>query len=130
MIKSGKGAIVNICSISAFIAQPDFVTYAATKGAVVSMTRCMALDLAKYGIRVNAINPGTVWTDSNEKFHKEVLNMSRIDADNHPEIGGMHILKRTADPKEIAETILFLSSEKASYITAANLMVDGGYTAL
>jgi dihydroanticapsin dehydrogenase len=130
MIKAGNGAIINICSISAFIAQPNFVTYAATKGAVASMTRCMALDLAKYNIRVNAINPGTVWTESNEKFHREVLNMSRADADNHPEIGGMHILKRTADPREIAETILFLASEKASYITAANMMIDGGYTAL
>jgi len=130
MIKAGKGSIVNICSISAFIAQPNFVTYAATKGAVASMTRCMALDLAKHNIRVNAINPGTVWTESNEKFHREVLNMSRTEADKSPDIGGAHILKRTADPCEIAEVILFLSSERSSYITASNVMVDGGYTAI
>lgn len=130
MILAGKGSIVNICSISAFIAQSNFVTYAATKGAVASMTRCMALDLAKHNIRVNAINPGTVWTESNEKFHREVLNMSRTEADANSDIGGAHILKRIADPMEIAEVILFLSSDKSSYITASNLMVDGGYTAI
>lgn len=129
MKELGYGTIVNICSISAEIAQPNFVTYSATKGAVASMTRCMALDLAKYNIRVNAVNPGTVWTDSNEKFHREVLNMDRKEADAHPDIGGMHILGRTADPEEIAACILFLASEKASYITAANLTADGGYLA-
>ena len=126
MIKENKGVIVNVCSISAFIAQPNFVTYSATKGAVASMTRCMALDLAKYNIRVNAISPGTVWTKSNEDFHKRVLQMDKTDADRHPNIGGSHILGRTAYPEEIAESILFLSSDKSSFTTASNLIVDGG----
>jgi NAD(P)-dependent dehydrogenase (short-subunit alcohol dehydrogenase family) len=125
----GYGSIINICSISADIAQSSFVTYSATKGAVASMTRCMALDLAKFNIRVNAVSPGTVWTESNMRFHKETLNMTREQADAHPEIGGLHILGRTADPEEISEVILFLASKSASYITATNITVDGGYTA-
>lgn len=129
MKELGYGTIINICSISAEIAQPNFVTYSASKGAVASMTRCMALDLAKYNIRVNSISPATVWTDSNEKFHREVLNLNRQEADDNPEIGGMHILGRTANPNEIAECITFLASNKSSYITASNLIVDGGYLA-
>ena len=128
MIDSGEGIIVNICSISAIIAQPGFVTYSATKGAIASMTRCMALDLAKHNIRVNAISPGTVWTKSNEKFHREVMHMDRSEADKHPEIGGAHVLHRVADPKEIADVVVFLASKKSSFITGENVVVDGGYT--
>lgn len=130
MIKENKGVIINVCSISALIAQPNFVTYSATKGAVASMTRCMALDLSKYNIRVNAVSPGTVWTKSNEDFHKRVLQMDKSAADQHHDIGGAHILQRTAYPEEIAESILFLASDKSSFITASNLIVDGGYTAI
>ncbi|WP_031934302.1 SDR family NAD(P)-dependent oxidoreductase [Candidatus Hepatobacter penaei] len=129
MKEIGGGAIVNICSISALIAQPHFVTYSATKGAVLSMTRCMALDLAKDNIRVNAVSPGTIWTESNERFHRETLKMNRAQADHDPDIGGKHMLKRTGDPHEVAEAILFLASNKARFITGDNVCVDGGYTA-
>lgn len=129
MKKVGGGSIINVCSISGFIAQPKFVTYGATKGAVANMTRCMALDLAEDNIRVNAVSPGTVWTKSNENFIKNEYGLDRKGADEHPELGGAHMIKRCADPEEIAEAILFLASDSASFITAENLMVDGGYTA-
>jgi NAD(P)-dependent dehydrogenase (short-subunit alcohol dehydrogenase family) len=129
MKKIGKGSIVNLCSISSFIAQPEFLTYSATKGALATMTKCMALELAPFNIRVNSVCPGTVWTDSTAEFFKETLGLSRPEADCHPEIGGAHMLERNADPEEIAEAILFLTSDSASFITAENLMVDGGYTA-
>lgn len=126
--KVGGGAIVNIASISSFIAQPQFVTYNASKAAVATMTRCMALDLAPDKIRVNAVCPGTVWTQIVQRLTRE-RGMDRAAADAHPDWGGAHILKRLAEPREIANAILFLASDEASFITGSHLMVDGGYTA-
>jgi len=127
--KAGGGAIVNLGSISSFIAQPQFVTYNATKAAIATMTRCMALDLAADNIRVNAVCPGTVWTQIVERITRE-KGMDRKAADADPAWGGASMLKRIADPEEIARAILFLASDDASYVTAAHLMVDGGYTAV
>lgn len=127
--KAGGGAIVNLGSISSFIAQPQFVTYNATKAAIATMTRCMALDLAPDNIRVNAVCPGTVWTQIVERLTREA-GMDRNAADTDPGWGGACMLKRLADPSEIAKAILFLASDDASYVTAAHLMVDGGYTAV
>ncbi len=128
MRKTGGGAIVNLGSISSFIAQPQFVTYNATKAAIANMTRCMALDLAPDGIRVNAVCPGTVWTQIVERLTGEA-GLDRAAADAHPDWGGAHMIKRIAEPREIAAAILFLASDDASFITGENLMVDGGYTA-
>jgi len=129
MRKIGGGAIVNLGSISSFIAQPQFVTYNATKAAIATMTRCMALDLAPDNIRVNAVCPGTVWTQIVERLTRE-NGMDRKAAEADPGWGGACMLKRIADPAEIARAILFLASDDASYVTAAHLMVDGGYTAV
>ncbi|MGE5194779.1 MAG: SDR family NAD(P)-dependent oxidoreductase [Deltaproteobacteria bacterium] len=126
--KAGGGAIVNLGSISSFIAQPQFVTYNATKAAIATMTRCMALDLAADNIRVNAVCPGTVWTQIVERITRE-QGMDRKAADADPGWGGASMLKRIAEPEEIAKAILFLASDDASYVTGAHLMVDGGYTA-
>jgi dihydroanticapsin dehydrogenase len=128
MRKAGGGAIVNLGSISSFIAQPQFVTYNASKGAVANMTRCMALDLASDNIRVNAVCPGTVWTPVVERLTRE-RGLDRAAADRHPDFGAAHMIHRTAEPREIAYAALFLASDEASFITAENLMVDGGYVA-
>lgn len=128
MRKQGGGAIVNIGSMSSFIAQPNFVTYNSSKAAIANMTRCMALDLAPDNIRVNAVCPGTVWTPQVQKMCRE-RGLSREQADKDPFFGGGHMLPRIADPVEIARAVLFLASDEASFITAENLMVDGGYTA-
>ncbi len=129
MDKSGGGSIVNIGSISGFIAQRGYLTYNATKGAVAEMTRCMALDLAPLNIRVNAVCPATVWTERTEQYMREHHSMGREDVDKDPNYGGKHMLMRTADPFEIAWPIVFLASSDASFITGENLMVDGGYCA-
>jgi dihydroanticapsin dehydrogenase len=126
--KAGGGTIVNLGSISSFLAQPNFLTYNATKAAIATMTRCMALDLAGDGIRVNAVCPGTVWTPIVEKITKQA-GLDRQTADTDPSWGGACFLKRIAEPREIAQAILFLASDEASYITGAHLMVDGGYSA-
>jgi dihydroanticapsin dehydrogenase len=128
MRKTGGGAIVNLGSISSFIAQPQFVTYNTTKTAVLGMTRCMALDLAPENIRVNAVCPGAVWTPIViELAAQEGLDRKAADAD--PKWGAAHMIKRVADPREIANAILFLASDDASFVTAESLMVDGGYIA-
>lgn len=128
MRAAGGGAIVNLGSISSFIAQPGMVTYNATKAALATMTRCMALDLAPDHIRVNAVCPGTIWTQIVERLCREA-GMDRAAADVAPDWGGANLIKRIADPREVACAILFLASDEASFITGAHLMVDGGYTA-
>ena len=125
--EAGGGAIVNLGSISSFIAQPQFITYSATKAAIANMTRCMALDLAADNIRVNAVCPGTVWTPTVERLCRE-QGLDRNAANQHPDWGGAHILGRVADTREIADAILFFVSDEASFITGECLMVDGGYT--
>jgi NAD(P)-dependent dehydrogenase (short-subunit alcohol dehydrogenase family) len=127
--KTGKGSIVNIGSISGYIAQPGFVTYSAAKGAINAMTRCLARDLASDGIRVNAIHPGSVWTETNERFHREFFKMTREDAEALDRQNKDHMLGRFADPEEIARVIVFMASEDASFVTGANWIADGGYTA-
>ncbi|MCC7498115.1 MAG: SDR family oxidoreductase [Bryobacterales bacterium] len=121
---AGGGAIVNVSSISAFIAQPNRWTYNAAKGAVHTLTKCMALDLAPYGIRVNSVSPGWIWT-------QEVDKAAAGDRRRwEPVWGQFHMLERCGDPVEVAGPILFLLSDDASFITAADLAVDGGYQGL
>jgi NAD(P)-dependent dehydrogenase (short-subunit alcohol dehydrogenase family) len=124
MRKTGKGAIVNLSSISAFIAQPNRWTYNAAKGAVHNLTKCMALDLAPYQIRVNSVSPGWIWT-------REVSRAAAGDREKwDPVWGQFHMLERCGDPVEVAAAILFLLSDDASFVTAADLPVDGGYQGL
>jgi NAD(P)-dependent dehydrogenase (short-subunit alcohol dehydrogenase family) len=125
MKQSGGGAIVNLGSISSFVAQPAFITYSSTKAAIVQMTRNMAMDLAPFNIRVNCVCPGTIMTRATEN-HMALVGMSKEDfiADAAPK----HLLNRVGDPREVAYPILFLASDEASFITGTHLMVDGGYT--
>jgi NAD(P)-dependent dehydrogenase (short-subunit alcohol dehydrogenase family) len=126
--RAGGGAIVNLASISSFIAQPNFVTYNTTKAAILGMTRCMAMDLVADNIRVNSVCPGVVWTQIVER-QAQAMGLDRAAADVHPQWAGAQLIKRCADPREIAQAILFLASDDASFITGSHLMVDGGYTA-
>jgi NAD(P)-dependent dehydrogenase (short-subunit alcohol dehydrogenase family) len=126
--QSGRGAIINLGSISSFIAQDDRYVYNASKGAVAQMTRCMAMDLAPDNIRVNAVCPGTIWTPIVQRL-ASAEGLDRAAADAHPKWGGAHLLHRCGDPVEVANAIMFLASDEASFITGECLMVDGGYTA-
>jgi NAD(P)-dependent dehydrogenase (short-subunit alcohol dehydrogenase family) len=126
--RSGGGSIVNLASISSFIAQPNFVTYNTTKAAILGMTRCMAMDLAPDNIRVNSVCPGVVWTQI-VATQAEAMGLDRAAADVHPQWAGAQLIKRCAEPREIGHAILFLASDDASFITGSHLMVDGGYTA-
>src|SRR5919204_484593 len=93
--RAGGGAIVNVGSVSSFIAQKGFLTYNATKAAVAEMTRCMALDLADDNIRVNGVCPGAVWSSQVQRMAGE-LGISREQAALDPNLGAAQILKRLA----------------------------------
>jgi NAD(P)-dependent dehydrogenase (short-subunit alcohol dehydrogenase family) len=127
--RAGGGAIVNVGSVSAFVAQKGFLTYNATKAAIVEMTRCMALDLVDDNIRVNGVCPGAVWTQQVERMTRE-QGLTRDEAVLDPNLGAQQIIKRLADPREIGYAALFLASDEASFVTGENLMVDGGWTAV
>ena len=127
MSRGGGGAIVNLASISSLVAQPQFVTYSATKAAILQMTRNLALDLAPHGIRVNCVCPGTILTRAS-RDHMERTGQ-RLD-DFLATEGPKHLLNRVGTPREVAFAILFLASDEASFITGTHLMVDGGYTAV
>lgn len=121
MRDSGGGAIVNLASISGHIAQPNRWTYNASKGAILTLTKCQALDLAPDRIRVNSISPGWIWTP-------EVAKAAEGDrAKWEPVWGRYHMLRRLGEAREVARAILFLCSDDASFITATELRVDGGY---
>ena len=126
MKAAGGGSIVNIGSISSFIAQPDYVPYNTSKSAVLNFTRCLAMDLAPFNIRANALCPGVTHTPALDQAMVE-LNFSPEDAQK--EWGDPALLKRVARPREIAHGILFLASDDASFVTGTHLLVDGGYTA-
>ena len=125
-LKQAPGAaIVNIASVSSFIAQPEFIPYNTSKGAVAQLTRCLALDLAPHDIRVNAICPGAIYTRASER-HMDFLG---IDYQHGRELFGQDSpMKRMGEPREIANGALFLASDEASFVTGAHLVIDGGAT--
>jgi len=124
-MKARGGSIVNIASMSAVIAQPDFATYNSSKGAMLTMTKCMALDLAPYKIRVNAICPGCILTSAS---YREIERMGLTFEQWRDRCAPLHMLNRLGEPREVANAALFLASDESSFITSAHLMVDGGYT--
>jgi NAD(P)-dependent dehydrogenase (short-subunit alcohol dehydrogenase family) len=127
MKRQGGGSIINMSSISAHIAQIDRWTYNAAKGAVNQLTRCQALDLGPYNIRVNSVSPGWIWT-------REVEKAAQLDGGGRekwePVWGKYHLLRRCGEPVECAAPMLFLLSDDASFITGTDLPIDGGYLAV
>lgn len=121
MRRKGRGSVVNIASISGHIAQPGRWTYNTTKGAVLSLTRAQAWDLARDHIRVNSVSPGTIWTPQVDR------EAGGDRARWEPIWGAKHMLGRCGEPSEVARAILFLCSSDASFITGTDLPVDGGY---
>ena len=123
MRAAGGGAIVNVASISGFIAQPGFVPYNTSKGAVMQLTRCLAMDLAPDRIRVNAVCPGPIHTQASER-HMDFLGVDR--EQGRRLFGEDTLMKRMGRPAEVANGILFLASDEASFVTGAHLVIDGG----
>jgi NAD(P)-dependent dehydrogenase (short-subunit alcohol dehydrogenase family) len=127
MRQRGGGAIINLGSVSSFIAQPAFAPYNATKGAILQLTRCLAYDLAPDNIRVNCVCPGPIETPATHHFAE---SNGLVKEDFMQQLASLTLLKRMGKPREVANAILFLASDKASYITGTPLMVDAGYTTI
>lgn len=119
--QGGGGAIVNVASVNALPGSPENVAYDATKGGVLAMTYSLASELARHGIRVNAICPGLIWTPM--VWSGETREQAEGWADRHT------LLRRVGDPAEIAAAIAFMASDEGSYMTGAHLVVDGGQLA-
>ncbi|MEM9490917.1 MAG: SDR family oxidoreductase, partial [Myxococcota bacterium] len=123
MQRSGGGCIVNNASVSGLMSTYGVVPYSASKGAVVSMTRAVAHEVADLGIRINAVSPGGTYSEAFEQvFRHDRSAMDAFAQQYH------HALKRIAQPEEIADVVLWLCSSASSFVTAQNIVVDGGMT--
>ncbi len=123
MLEQGSGSIVHVASVEGLVGISGQLPYNASKGAVVLMTKNMALDYSPLGIRVNCLCPGGVETPMTA-----MLNMDGLKAIGD-KLRKVHLLGRFAQPAEIAAAALFLASDDASFVTGSSLVVDGGYTA-
>jgi NAD(P)-dependent dehydrogenase (short-subunit alcohol dehydrogenase family) len=121
MVQQGRGgAVVNIASILGLVGQANSSAYSAAKAAVVNLTRSIALTYAAQGIRVNSVSPGYTNTPL----------VAGLPEDVRGGMLGKEPIGRLAEPQEIADAVLYLASDQASFVVGANLAVDGGYTAV
>jgi NAD(P)-dependent dehydrogenase (short-subunit alcohol dehydrogenase family) len=121
MIAAGGGSIIHIASQLGRVAAPNRVAYCTSKGALIQLAKAMAVDHAGQNIRVNALSPGAVET---RRLLLRYGDMARA----RREAGPKHLLNRLGQPEEIAQAAVFLASDAASFMTGADMLVDGGYT--
>jgi NAD(P)-dependent dehydrogenase (short-subunit alcohol dehydrogenase family) len=114
------GAIVNLSSVTAQLAAPKAAAYCASKGAIMQLTKVMALELIGHGIRVNAVAPGTIQTDMSQGTIRSNGDLRRTVLSRTP-------IGRFGEPDEIAKVAVFLASDDASYVTGQCIYVDGGW---
>ena len=119
--KKAKGNIVITSSTLSITSAPNRCAYTASKHATAGMTKQLAMDLAKYDIRVNAVGPGVIRTPLTERYFQ--------DEDASQKVRNIHAMIRRGEPNEISSAVLYLASEEASFCTGTNLIVDGGWTA-
>ncbi len=122
MITQGAGSIVNISSIAGLVASAGAVAYGATKFAVRGMTKSVAIELARHGVRVNSIHPGMIETDM-------MTEVTKGNEERHDRIARSVPLRRAAEAGEVASLALFLASDESAYCTGSEFVIDGGVTA-
>ncbi len=122
MIEAGGGNIVNVASQLGHVGAPGRAAYSATKGGTLSLTRVLALDHADQNIRVNSLSPGTIATQRGVRQYGSLQRMQELRAPLHP-------IGRVGTVEEVARAALFLVSDDSSFMTGADLLIDGGYTA-
>ena len=126
MLKTGGGAIVNLSSIAGLIGFPGLSPYVASKHAVLGLTKNAALEYAKQGIRVNAVCPGGIDTRMLDSLAEQSTGGK---SNAHEMMDPLHPMNRIGRPQEVADLIVWLCSDKASFMTGTAIPVDGGYTA-
>jgi NAD(P)-dependent dehydrogenase (short-subunit alcohol dehydrogenase family) len=117
--QAGGGAIINLGSVGAVMPWAEGGAYCASKGGVITLTKVMAIEYGPWKIRVNAISPGAVMTPNLQRAIEHFRHEDKLNAKS--------VLHRVGQPEEIANAAVFLASDEASYVTSANLFVDGGY---
>jgi len=122
MLKGGGGAIVNMGSIASVIGTPGAPIYTASKHAVIGLTKSTALEFSKSGIRINAICPGAIETESLAGYFHQNPDVKKTMVAGHP-------IGRLGQPEEVAKAVLWLCSEEAAFMIGQSLLLDGGYTA-
>ncbi len=122
LLKRNQGCVVNVASIQSFVALPSSAAYTASKGAVKQLTKALATELARFGIRVNAIAPGAIETDMTAETRSTPKFMSTI-IDHTP-------MRRFGRPEELVGPVIFLASKMSAFVTGVVLPVDGGFLAL
>lgn len=127
MITRGGGVIVNAASVWGLAAGANVAAYCASKGGILSLTRSMAVDHARQGIRVNALCPGGVDTPLLDRYAEALPNVTPAAARNILRMS--HPIGRLADPTEIARAALFLASDDSAFMTGSHLVIDGGFLA-
>jgi NAD(P)-dependent dehydrogenase (short-subunit alcohol dehydrogenase family) len=125
MIAAGGGAIVNLSSITGVVGLPVRPAYSASKGAVAILTKQLAVDFGRHGVRVNAIAPSFVITSIN----RAMFDRMRAEGAPWEQMLDRHLIRRLGEPRDVADAALFLASDEARWITGVVLPVDGGYTA-
>jgi dihydroanticapsin dehydrogenase len=125
MLSQGKGVIVNNASCSGLVGDRNAIAYNTSKGAVVLLTKCLALDYAQKNIRANCVCPGEIDTPM---FRREAKARRMPVEEYRRQLCEVHPIGRLGVPKEVAAAVLFLASDEASFITGAAFSVDGGYT--
>ncbi|MFE0098936.1 SDR family NAD(P)-dependent oxidoreductase [Streptomyces sp. NPDC059009] len=123
MMPAAGGSIVNVCSVSGLVAWPGIAAYNATKGGVLMLTKSLATDYAQYNIRANCVCPSIIDTPMTDVSNGH-------DAAVKAEKAKLNPIGRLGTPEDVAHAILFLASDKSSFITGTALTVDGGYTAI
>jgi NAD(P)-dependent dehydrogenase (short-subunit alcohol dehydrogenase family) len=121
MIAAGGGSIIHIASQLGRVAAPARAAYCTSKGAIIQLAKAMAVDHAGDNIRVNALSPGAIATRRLLLRYGDMATARRV-------AGPKHLLNRLGEPQEIAQAALFLASDAASFMTGADMLVDGGYT--
>jgi NAD(P)-dependent dehydrogenase (short-subunit alcohol dehydrogenase family) len=120
--QGGGGNVVNMASVNSFFAEGGIAAYCMTKGGIAQFTRALAMDHSAEGIRVNAIAPGWIETPLNEKFFA-------LGPHIREQAGRLHAIGRTGQPVEVANAVIFLVSDEASFVTGSLMTVDGGFSA-